>query len=361
VYLFSDLGLRQAVLFVSRGDRSVCGGLLERLAGVRLIALVAGSIVGVGFTFGFVRGGGDVHIAAVLVVVSYALQSYARYLRTPLRAEARVTQEARLEALERIILIAAGVAAVFSGSLLVVGVTQVAVALFGLLLAIRVVGFQRGYGALTLDRSMLGYSLTVLIALGAPILYSRIDYLVLERIGTEQAAAVYAAAYSLLLAATTLQISLAEAAIGHLPGSPSSRQHYLRLIFAVSIAGGAAMALLGPFVVRHVFGLDHPALPVLCRVLGLAYAVMAVTSTIGILAPLAGRERSLLRILLVAFFVNLGLCVWLIDRIGMVGGAYATLLTEVFVGVTWQILRQSHRKSDAAPQPPVAVWVAAEG
>lgn len=352
VALASDVGLRQASVFSARGDEEVCHSLVARYTHVRrrtaLGAAVAGTLMVVAISGPTSHGWSGP--AILLIVGSYALQSYSRYLRSPLRSAGAVVAESKLEAAERAIGLAGSLAGIWMGSLVLAATGQAAGAVVGLVLTHRAVGHPH-VRATRSSRSLLAYGATLSVAVAATTIYARVDYLILLRMGTQREAATYAACYSLLLAAGLLYIALGEAAMAHLPRHPAARTPYVRFAVLVGVVGGATIAALGAPLVRTLFDLDHPDLPALARLLGLAYLLMSVNSLIGVLGAATGQERLLVLTAASAMVINIGLCVVLVGRVGMLGGAVATVLTEVFIGIFWLVWPR-HRLAGGRAAPP---------
>ncbi len=353
VYLLSDLGLRQAVIVSAAGDEGLARRAAAALRSVRRKAALPIAALGAVAVAVLASTDGEHALAGALIVLSYAVQSYSRYLRSPLRAGARVVAESKLEWLERAATLIGAGAGLLARSLVWSGVGALAGALLGLFVTQRSLRLQAGDAPVAFTRSPVRYGMTLSAAVAASMVYARLDYVVLLRIGSQLDAAVYAATYTLVLAFSMLYVAVSDTAYAHLPGNAAARGPYLRLVTVAGGLGFLTIGTTGPALVRTVFGLDHPSLGPLCWLLGVASAVMAVTSTVGVFAPMEGRERRMTALSALAAGVNVGLCLVLIPSLGVIGGALATIATESVGAIGWWAWR---RKAGSVPnEPPRAV------
>jgi O-antigen/teichoic acid export membrane protein len=357
IYLLSDLGLRPASLFIARGNETICRFVVGQSRSLRRLSALIAFILGTSAVIILSKGGGPSLLPASMLIGSYVLQSYSRYLRAPLRAAAQVGTETRIETLEKAIMFLGGLVGLAMNSLDALAAGQLVGAVAGLLLTMRCLKGPDPM-AVRIQGSVIRYGLTIAVALGAPMLYSRLDYLVLVRIGDPVEAAVYAASYSLLLGASLLPMALGEAAIAHLGEGKAGHRRYLRLAFFTGAAGATLIALLGPTVVERLFGFYHPRLNSLFVVLALGFMVMTWNSTIALLAPASGRQMLMLKTVASAALLSLVLCILLVSAFGMMGAALSTLFTELYVGLIWLCLTLHGSSKATEPLlssgPPVA-------
>lgn len=352
----SDAGLTTTAVFASRGDGVNARLIIAWLQRKRFVAAVISWVVGTAIVL-MLRHSlapSDLEIAALLIG-SYVVQAYSRYRRSPLLAERRPVWEAELEFADRGLAIVGAVVPIFlSSSLLYVAIGQLIGALGGYATA-RAAVTVMPRRALSWSRSALGYGLSLSVAVLATQLYARLDYLILSQLASPNRAATYAATYNLILGFSLVPIALTRVATSHISSgesTPHARRDYLGIAVLTGIVGGAIIATTGPVSVRGLFRLDDPQLTALCLILGLAFVLMSINSTIGVLAPKRGTERRFLAVVGVALIVNLVACIALIPSLGMIGAGLATALTELFVALAWWIVSR-RGTNDYVGQPPL--------
>lgn len=353
----SDVGLTTTVVFASRGDGVNARLIVAWLQRRRFLAAVVSWLIGTAIVLALRHdfSSSDIEIAGLLIG-SYVIQAYSRYRRAPLLAERRPVWEAELEFADRGLAIVGALVPIFLfNSLLYVAVGQLIGAVGGYATA-RVAVTALPRKALSWSRSALNYGLTLSVAVLATQLYARLDYLVLSQIASPNRAATYAATYNLVLGFSLVPIALTRVATSHISSGESTshaRRDYLGIALLTGLLGGVIIAAAGPVAVRALFRLDDSQLTTVCVILGLAFVIMSINSTIGVLAPKGGTERKFLAVVGLALAVNLVACIALIPSFGMIGAGLATALTELFVALAWWILPR-RETDDYLAQPPLA-------
>ena len=355
VYIGSDLGLSQAIVFVSDGDPRAGADALARARRARLAALYGGLAFG---ALVLALLDGDAHpgrlILGALLIAEYSVQAYSRFLRSPMYVSGEVRRAIRMEAVERTWAAVASVALMATLSLWWVSVGQLAGALYGYLAARRAAGRHRRRLPNPSSSSSSRRDARSVLRLGAPLcastlatqLYARLDYLVVFWTQSREQTAIYAAMYLLVIAATVVPVSVSQAALAHIPGAGDPRvvqRAYLRLSILIGLVGAVGIAGGGVVLVPLAFGFHSRSLWPLAIVLGMSFPFMFVNSTINIAAPLERRERRLLTLTAGAALVNLALCLTLVPLLGIMGGAWATLATEMCVTAGWFGWGRRHR------------------
>jgi O-antigen/teichoic acid export membrane protein len=189
--------------------------------------------------------------------------------------------------------------------------------------------------------------LPALVRIGIPlgisgvlvIAYARIDQVIVFSIAGARQAGLYGAVYTVLEQAHFVPQSILTTLGPVLAASwPGDRERLLRAtrrtaeLLAVASFGALAFAIVaaGP-VVRLIFGDSFagaaPALPVL----GGAYVLISFGYLNGTLLATLGRQRTMMKISLIALVVNLAGNFTLVPLVGFMGAAWMTLITEVVV------------------------------
>ena len=175
----------------------------------------------------------------------------------------------------------------------------------------------------------------VLFTLLGLVLYN-VDLLMLRVLGGEAAAGYYAAAYVLISFCANLMIAYSHTVLPALaddapPTSATATTYASALVTAgvVTMPVAAGGALIAPLVVQLLFGPAYAPAAAALQVLVLVVPIGALREIA--LASLVARRRdqALLRVNTVAAMVNVSLNVILIPRYGLVGAAWATVVSEV--------------------------------
>lgn len=343
IYTVSDLGLTQAALVGAHGDAGIAAGATGQFRRLRIVTAAASALLGLLVVVLVVRApSGEEQAAATAILLTYAIQSLSYFWRTPLLAATQVLRESRIMVAERTLSVAAGIVVlVVFESLVLMALAALGGAALGLLMSARSTPSPEPGRRLQWNRSAAKWGVRFSAALAATTIYARLDYLVIA--GTQAAAdaAMYAAAYSLVIAAAFLPMALTRSTFVHYPagGEDAMRTHLLTAL-AIGCAGGLGIALLGPATVEAAYGLDHPRLGDVCALLGAAFLLMALNSGVLVAEAFQGSEHRLLALTSSALVVNAILCAVLITEAGVIGGAIATVATEAWVAVAWRVSRR---------------------
>lgn len=175
----------------------------------------------------------------------------------------------------------------------------------------------------------------VLFTLLGLVLYN-VDLLILRVLRGDADAGRYAAAYVLISFCANLMIAYSHTVLPSMardpsptPGTASAYGTGLVVAWLVTLPVAVGGALVAPWLVTLLFGSAYadgaPALQVL--VLSVPIAALREMAVAALIAR--HRESSLLTVNSAAAVVNVGLNVALIPRFGVVGAAWATVLSEI--------------------------------
>ncbi|MFN7979331.1 MAG: polysaccharide biosynthesis C-terminal domain-containing protein [Vicinamibacterales bacterium] len=175
----------------------------------------------------------------------------------------------------------------------------------------------------------------VLFTLLGLVLYN-VDLLILRVLRGETAAGQYAAAYVLISFCANLMIAYSHTVLPAMardaaptPATASAYGTGMVVAWIVTLPVAVGGALVAPWLVTLLFGSAYaegaPALQVL--VLSVPIAALREMAVAALIAR--HRESSLLTVNSVAAVVNVGLNLWLIPRAGVVGAAWATVVSEI--------------------------------
>jgi O-antigen/teichoic acid export membrane protein len=194
------------------------------------------------------------------------------------------------------------------------------------------------------DRSSLAETLRrgpwFALAQSSANVYTDIDKTILARLGSLQAAGVYAVAYRAtamaftpvagLLAATYARFfKRGEDGIG---GSRRLAVELLPVAMLYGAAAGTALFLIAP-VLPHVLGSDYAAAAGALRWLAPLPLIQAVFYLAGDALTGAGYQRTRTGLHAAAAGLNVFFCLWLIPAYGLRGAAWATLASLGFLAV----------------------------
>lgn len=175
----------------------------------------------------------------------------------------------------------------------------------------------------------------VLFTLLGLVLYN-VDLLILRVLRGDAAAGKYAAAYVLISFCANLMIAYSHTVLPSMardpqptPGTASAYGTGLVVAWLVTLPVAVGGALVAPWLVTLLFGSAYadgaPALQVL--VLSVPIAALREMAVAALIAR--HRESSLLTVNSIAAVVNVALNVALIPRFGVVGAAWATVVSEI--------------------------------
>ena len=241
-----------------------------------------------------------------------------------------------------------------------------------LLLVARTVGLSSWTVGLTPMRSRLRRSMPLLWWLLLTQIYYSADLVLVACLAGDRKAGLYAAASKLPLAvigvaALWFTVSMPETARLHATTQLDVIRRQSRVAATTAIVAGLPFILLGPIFATGIaitlfgpkFAGSGPALAVLSVSVAVSLLQIVITSVvIG-----AGRERPYVRAMSVGAAINVGLNLILIPRIGIVGAAISTMVSESLVlgaGITqmmhvtgrlevrWRSIRQAAATACAA-------------
>jgi O-antigen/teichoic acid export membrane protein len=359
VYSIADLGLAQSIVVAAGGDYGLAARAASQLRATSLLGAAGSMVIGLAAVWLF-DGIEDVArgVAAATILLTYALQSFSTFVRSPLLAGAHVLSDSTMMVRERLLALAgSAIGILVGGGLAAAGAGGLVGTTVGLLISLRRLRRGAATGSVIWNRSAVVYGLRFVAALSATMVYARLDYLIIVRLLPTPEAAAYAAAYTLVVAASLIPIALMRAATVHYALHPAEAMRgHLRATLATGVVGGLTIAVSGPFVVRIGFGLDHNQLQLVTWVLGAAFVLMAFNSKLMVVESYSGHERTLVKLLWSAGIVNVAACLLLIPRIGIAGGAVATLATEAYIAVAWPVIRARRASASKSQQSLRMMW-----
>ena len=336
----SDAGLQFSLL------RRLAGGLAgEEAAHAVGTALVARTLVTVPLALlvpplAIAAGGSTVEMVAVAVVMLAAIASgYADLLAQVLRAAGRLELEAGIWMTTRVALVAAGAAALASGTGLAGLAAAHLLAAAGAVVTTtavvrRFIEPRRPVGPREV-RAALTAALPVAAALAASLLMFRIDIVLLEWLRGPESVAQYSTAFRLFEASLIVPAAVMAAAFPALVRAVPRRAP-LRSVGvrtgAVLVALGVTVALAawvaGPALLELLFGDRYAGAGVLLRVLAVAIPVMFLNSLLTQALIAIGRAWRQAVAMALALLVNVGLNLLLIPAYDAAGAAIATVAAE---------------------------------
>jgi O-antigen/teichoic acid export membrane protein len=212
-----------------------------------------------------------------------------------------------------------------------------AAARVGLLLLFGALTLRRSGAALSFDRQELGESLRfgakghLQVLLGR--LHERVDVMLMAMLHVEPAQiAVYAVAVSVIDRLRVVPDSVSTALLPRLATmAPAQRgadtaRVARGLAFWVSVSG-LGLACVAPFLMPLVFGAPYAASALPLLVLLPATLMLAVRTTLSVYFVAVGRPGFNLRAQAAAVAVNVAVNLWAIPRFGILGAAFASVLS----------------------------------
>ncbi|MGO8947356.1 MAG: glycosyltransferase [Ktedonobacterales bacterium] len=171
------------------------------------------------------------------------------------------------------------------------------------------------------------------------IMYYRIDVPLLGLLTSSIQVAIYTSAYRFLDVLTLLPASLQVVSLPHMSalykqgtkGLTIYAQSYLDLALIVGPTLGLALSFSARPALHLLYGGRYDAATPTLQVLAWAGAVTLVTNVFTPLMIAINKSRAMIFVTMVGLGVNLGLNLLLIPRLGPLGSAYATLVTEIAV------------------------------
>jgi O-antigen/teichoic acid export membrane protein len=335
----SDLGLSNAVVVLSRGDRAVCLICIRQVLAHRLVGFVAATLLGT-LVVVFVL---DIPLTQSLfsfvIVSSYTLYFLSRYFRSVLLTDLQLNRLIRFEIGERLLSFVLAVGGIVYGSPLLLALGFCMGSLLAVVRSwhsIHIFPSTDAVPSIPTRQRILRLGMTMALSNAGSLLSARFDLLIIAKTRSTAEVAIYGASYNVLLAASLMSSALAHAALSHLPTKgPGTERSYVRMAFAVGGFGFFLIASTGPLIVKGLFDLDADVLQVLFVILAAAFFFEALTSTLVVIAPLKGMQNRLVASVWVSVVANAIACLLLIPRLGVIGGAIATWLGYVCVCLGW--------------------------
>jgi PST family polysaccharide transporter len=359
-----DFGLHQVTIRAVARDRSRAADLLKHTLAIKLV-WAGGTLALLVATATILRPQADVRFACYLIGGSLVFRSYMLTIRGVLQGLERFGWDSIVLILDRGLLLACGVGALWTGAGLR-GLTIAFVVARGIafLAAAGLTHVQLGGLGLRYDREVwrdlhatalpLGFFLIVLN------LYQYIDSVMLGAMRTDAETGLYGAAFKIYEGFTYAPLAISSVLTPRLSHLFVRDRVSHRRLFAVGVAGSAALgiavaivgfALATPILVM-LFGRDFAAATPSFRILCAGLPVVFVIWILHAAAISVDRERLLLRTGLIGLAVNVGLNVYAIPHYAGSGAALATVIGEVVsAGILATGLRGSW-SSPAAPRAP---------
>lgn len=197
----------------------------------------------------------------------------------------------------------------------------------------------------------LGYA----FALSTSAVYNDIDKTMLSHYGMNSANGIYSMAYRAVDIATAPIYALRDASLpslfrkGKVGLAEAAKLSSKLLTRAMAISAVASLAcfLIAP-VLPHLLGPGFAASVSALRWLALIPLLRSVHQITGSTLTGAGLQRYRTAAQVCAAITNLGLNIWLIPKFGWIGAAWASLLTDGFLGVlNFSLLKYLLRKKEA--------------
>lgn len=170
------------------------------------------------------------------------------------------------------------------------------------------------------------------------LVYGRVDGILLARLAGYEAVGLYSAAYKFLNLALTLPYVVTAAVFPVMARVEEDRatvqtvfQRAFDYLILTALPLGVAGAVLGPSVVRAVYGPGFEGAAAPLQVLLWATGFMFAARTCRQLLVAGGQQTAHLALLVGGAIANVALNLWWIPVAGIVGAAWATLCAEVAV------------------------------
>jgi O-antigen/teichoic acid export membrane protein len=310
----------------------------------------------------------DDHALALAVLalgVTYLARGLCDHARSVFRAHERLGDEGKLNAAIAVLAAAGGIAGLWLGAgglaALAAGVMSgtLAGAAYGIVLLGRNYGRWAGPADWALARRMLREAAPFYLAGAFTLVYARADVLLLKPLSFDTEVGAYRAAGQLVEIVKQLPVLLMTATFPQLArGYQDSRAALVRTeraITGILLGGGfllgGTLALAAEPIITLLFGRDFGrAVPALRT---LAPAVPLVFVNCGVLHFFIARDRGTLNLAFAAVMVvvNAGMNLALDRRLGAVGAATATVVTEAMLFVcclyALRVLRREDRPAPA--------------
>jgi O-antigen/teichoic acid export membrane protein len=335
-----DFGLHQVAIRAVARDRSSALRIFRNSLGLKVVwALGALVILAVSATV--LREETDVRLACYLIGGSLVLRSYMLTVRGVLMGLERFGWDAVVVITDRLLLLAAGLAALsLGGGLQGLAFAFVVSRAVALVLAGILAHRQIGPVGISLDRELWKELQRTAIPLGLFLvvinLYSRIDIVMLGVWRTDVETGLYQNAYSVYEGLTYLPSVLAAVLSPRLSNLfvTDRRRHRRLALGGVALASGlavvvgAAIFAVAPPLVELLFGSAFAGSAGPLRILSAGLALVYAIWILHAIAISMNREKLLLWTGIVGLVAKAGLNAWLIPAHGPSGAAIAVIAGE---------------------------------
>ena len=310
--------------------------LIRALAAVPVLGLALAVAHGLGYPSETVSMIGLIGAVACLGLLQAAF-------RMQFYAFQKMEFDAVTRLLERIVATGLGIWVIISGHGLVwIGVAFVVASLGGLVVTWLIARVKFGRLPLrSLDYavcvSLLRPAWPLAIAGILVAVYFRVDVVILSILADESAAGLYSAARNLVLALTLVSLALNSSVF------PILSQQYahdrrafettlktsLRYALLIAVPMGFGLMALADSVISILYGPEFSGAVPLLRILAAGLVLMFVTSFFGMVSVAIHRQGWIAVIALCNVLFNISLNVVLVPRLGALGSAVASVLTEL--------------------------------
>lgn len=336
-----DFGLHQVTVREVARDKSRAATLLQHLLAIKLL-WAAGTLALLIVTANLLRPQRDVRLACYLIGGSLVFRSYMLTIRGVLQGLEHFGWDLIVAIADRGLLLAFGLAALWTGSGLR-GLTIAFVVARGtaLVLAAAVTQVRLGGLGVRYDRDIwynlhktalpLGFFLVVLN------LYSYVDSVMLGSMRTFGETGLYGAAYKIYEGFTYAALAISAVLTPRLSALFTTDRLRHRRLALGGIAGSAALGTAIAFIafliatplIVIIFGASYGAAAAPFRVLSVGLPVVFAIWILHAVAISVDRERLLLITGLIGLAVNIGLNLYMIPHFGPNGAAFATVAGEI--------------------------------
>ncbi len=289
-----------------------------------------------------VRFEGSLAAAAIVFSLSALLDGAATQALSYYRATARMHVEAKIVSLGRVVYVATTlVALLVHGSILALAIAQALASAIVTAIALVELGrdaapaWPRVRALRAIAAGALPFAANGLLS----YVFFRIDTLLLRVFGIADASiGAYSAAYRIMEAP---RLAFGSIAAGVLPaasslGHPNARAEFRRLgttamalVLWIVAPAVLAFAIAPDAVIRLIFGHGFTGAGLLLMVLAPMPILMALDAVLGSLLNALGAQRTVTGVFVLCSLVNVGLNVAMIPRLGALGAAIATVVTEL--------------------------------
>lgn len=360
-----DIGLGHVTVREIARNRASATKVARDVLGLKCVWVAIGLLL-MGVVAPLLRTDPVVIRACYLLGLSAALRSYLLTIRGVLQGLDRFDLEAATVVADRVLLLVVGVLVMRAGyGLTGLALAFVGVRLFMLLLVMALTARIVGVIWPSFDRAAWRPLQTAALSLGFFVvafnLATYVDTIMLGIMRSDEETGFYAAAYriyegltyvpSILGAVLTPRLSYL-----HVHDRPALRRMLFQALAASAalglVLGGAAVLLAGR-AVALLFGDQYLAAVAPLQVLAAGSVFVFCTWILHAAAIATNLDRRLLRATVISLTSNIGLNLLLIPRWGMVGSAWATVISEALtVGVLIvEIFRVTHSAGSTSEPP----------